>query len=312
MDISIIIATYNRKDFLKDSLSSLFNQNYPKNKYEIIVVDDGSKDGTKKMVQGLKFRGNLHYFYQKNKGQAAAMNLGIKNAKGEIIAFTDDDCVASKDWLVELMKGFKDNHDIAGVGGEIIAFNPQNLIEKYWDIFFFDQKETIEDKKNRPSHLIGANCAYRAEIFQKVGLFDYSLTSQLQDVDFGWRLSWLGYQFLYLPEMIVFHRMPKTFWQFLKKNFIAGCARTEMLAKHQNRLKQNKEHESSIDIVYFIGKDLTKLSSWPERIVDSYDHIPVRYHKEKLMYLLIPFLNVLGYRTLRLGMVYQSLKLRKK
>ena len=89
LTLSVIIPTYNRKDILRESLTSLFNQTLSSEKYEIIVIDDGSIDETGDMVKELipKSPVILKYFRQENKGPASARNLGILNAQGKIILF---------------------------------------------------------------------------------------------------------------------------------------------------------------------------------------------------------------------------------
>ena len=109
IEVSVVIPTYNRKERLKDTLESLFHQTIPKDQYEIIVVDDGSSDGTEELVQVMIKTSpcSLRYFKQKNQGQAAARNLGIKNAVAEIIGFTDDDCIVDAGWIQKAADYFK-------------------------------------------------------------------------------------------------------------------------------------------------------------------------------------------------------------
>ena len=103
--VSVVIPTYNRKDMLKECLESLFNQTYPKERYEIIVVNDGSTDGTEEVLNeyAKKAPCAFKWFTQQNKGPCVARNLGVKNARGEIICFIDDDCVAEKKWIENLI-----------------------------------------------------------------------------------------------------------------------------------------------------------------------------------------------------------------
>jgi len=102
--VSVVIPTYNRVEDLKKCLDSLREQSLKKGEFEIIIVDDGSTDGTAEFGRSLfeKNSEHIHYCYQKNKGPASARNLGVRHAKGEIIAFLDDDCRAKKVWLEEL------------------------------------------------------------------------------------------------------------------------------------------------------------------------------------------------------------------
>ena len=112
--ITIIIPTYNRKVLLKKCINSLINQSYKD--FEIIVVDDGSTDGTKDLIKNYE---QIRYLRQENKGPGNARNLGIKNAGGSIIAFTDDDCIPDKDWLKNALHYF-DDPAVIGVEGKTL------------------------------------------------------------------------------------------------------------------------------------------------------------------------------------------------
>ena len=108
MKVSIILPTYNRKKLLKKCIESLISQNYPKEDFEIIVIDDGSTDGTEQITRKLKRKiPNLIYYKTKHNGQANARNFGLRKAKGSFIAFTDDDCVVEKNWLRKIEDTFK-------------------------------------------------------------------------------------------------------------------------------------------------------------------------------------------------------------
>ena len=221
--VSIIIPAFNEEKMIGQCLQSLLVLNYPKNKYEILVVDNNSTDATAKIIQKYE----VSYLKEKRPAPAAARNLGIKKAKGEIVAFMDADCVADKNWLINLIKGFHPNTKIAGVGGDIRALTPKNLIEKWADVFLFNHKFT------KIPFLITGNCAYKTEVVKKVGLFNPSFRYG-EDVDLSWRIFSLGYQFAYAPKAIVYHQVPKSLGQLLKKYFINGCAQTKLLAKHPN------------------------------------------------------------------------------
>jgi cellulose synthase/poly-beta-1,6-N-acetylglucosamine synthase-like glycosyltransferase len=134
------------------------------------------------------------------------------------------------------------------------------------------------------------------------------------DIDLSWRVHFLGYQFLYLPRAIVFHRMPQTLWQLLKKKFSYGQNYFKVLNKHRETLKQKKNYKSSIRIKGLLMDDLSTLFGWPQKIVGVYRQLPIQNKPAKLNYLLLPFLNSLDYRSFRLGMLYQAfkIKMRKK
>ena len=110
--LSIIIPTYNSASFIGQTIEACLVQDYPKDKIEIIVVDDASTDGTKAVVT----RYPVKYIYQKRGGPAAARNRGYRSAKGEVIFFTDADCVPEKDRLKVMIENLC-KKDIVAVTG---------------------------------------------------------------------------------------------------------------------------------------------------------------------------------------------------
>jgi glycosyltransferase involved in cell wall biosynthesis len=169
MKCSVIIPTYNRMKYLKCALENLFQQDFPD--YEIIVVDDGSSDGTSGYLEQLKKTKNLSVIHQTNRGPAAARNAGIHAAKGEIIALTDDDCVVPRDWIRKLIKVFE-KQDIGFAGG--IAINKIN------GNFYSTMSQEITNHVVRfcgsggksTSFLTSNNIAYRSVVLQKANCFD--------------------------------------------------------------------------------------------------------------------------------------------
>ena len=100
--VSVIIPTYNRKGFLQETLSSLTQQTYPSDRFEVIVVADGSTDGTKE-IEAETFPFTLRYFWQTNQGDAAARNTGAQQSRADILVFLDDDILVDSDYLTYLV-----------------------------------------------------------------------------------------------------------------------------------------------------------------------------------------------------------------
>ena len=124
--ISVIVCTYNGEKRITHLLDSLKKQTY-KN-LEIVIVDDGSSDGTSDIVKKYPFRLIRH---RTNRGLADSRNTGIKSSKGDIIIFTDDDCVADKNWVREIAKCYSKNRDINAAGGRIEPYSLNTYFEKY-------------------------------------------------------------------------------------------------------------------------------------------------------------------------------------
>ena len=133
--ISIIIPTFNRAKILDITLESCVNQSYPKDLFEIIVVDNNSNDDTKKVVENWKDRSevSVKYTFEKKQGAHIARNSAAKLSESEILYFTDDDMIADKDLLINIVKPFDLDYNVAIVGGKVLPkweFDPPEWLLK--------------------------------------------------------------------------------------------------------------------------------------------------------------------------------------
>ena len=202
--VSIVIPTYNRKESLKKTLESLFNQTYPKDNYEIIVCDDyKSTDGTEEMVKELMNVSpcELRYLKVKSnyKGPATVRNAGIENARGEIIGFTDDDCIVSPNWIENAIPFF-DDKTISGVQGCTLPLQPHSKKNK---LFWVRHTNEITE----PGDLRYATCNifYRKEALLEIGGFDPRFTMAREDIDLAWSLLDRGYKIIFSKNPLVYH-----------------------------------------------------------------------------------------------------------
>ncbi len=218
MRISLVIPTHNRKDTLRRCLATAASQDYPD--CEIIVVDDGSADGTGEMVQ--REFPQVHYIRQeRNRGPAAARNQGIEAATGEMIAFTDDDCLLPPDFLSRLADGYRRYPEAAGVGGyleapeELLQTNPFARYEAYVThrIYHAGAEEYLGGFECPAG---GTNSmSYRKAALLEVGGFDESFPYAAgEDADLKWRVVQRGYRLLYVPVKVV-HLQPYIFRSLL-------------------------------------------------------------------------------------------------
>ncbi len=147
--VSIIIPTYNRKDFIIESVESVLNQTF--RDYEIIVVDDGSTDGTERVLQ--PYRNLIKYIYQENKGPAEARNLGIKYSLGKYIAFNDSDDL----WVpksLELRFNFlRDSHELGLVFSDMCLFDEKGIYKESF-LSFHKHFRTIPKIVNTDNRVI--------------------------------------------------------------------------------------------------------------------------------------------------------------
>src|SRR3954470_20755761 len=123
LKISVIICSYNRAKYIIDAIESLYNQTVSKVLYEVIVVDNNSIDNTKKLcLQYISFRPdyNIHYFDEKQQGASFARNTGVTHSKAPLIAFMDDDAIADKNFIENILRFFETHPEADGLGGRII------------------------------------------------------------------------------------------------------------------------------------------------------------------------------------------------
>jgi glycosyltransferase involved in cell wall biosynthesis len=229
--ISIIIPVYNKEKTIRKCLDSLLNQSYSK-EYEIIVVDDGSNDRTKEIVE--KFE-RVKLLKQEHKGPASARNLGAKQAKGEIILFTDADCIADKHWAKEMVKPFE-NPEIVGVQGRYET-KQKELIARFSQLEIEDRYERM--KTFETIDFIGSYSAgYRKGVFLKSGGFDESFPiASGEDPELSFRLS-KEYKMVFNPNAKVYHEHPNTLGKYLKQKFWRAYWRVLLYRKHPRKIRR--------------------------------------------------------------------------
>src|SRR5260221_1811595 len=133
--VSVVVPTYNRVGFLDKCLSPLLAQSYPLDRYEIILVDDGSTDGTAEKAQALTldWNGTFRVINKQNGGPASARNAGFRTSNAEIIAFIDSDCVAGPNWLEELIRALVRSNAV-GIGGPVTGVDLDNWVSRYVEV----------------------------------------------------------------------------------------------------------------------------------------------------------------------------------
>ena len=219
MRFSLIIATYNRRDLLLRCLSAATTLDYPD--YEVIVADDGSTDRSIEMARQ-SFPQVRYLPHAKNTGEPAARNRGLQAATGDIVAFTDDDCVPPRDWM-RRHAGYYADQRIAAVGGPQVCRSP-NFFEKFDTVRYgvkFQRLQTVESIREF-DHLITGNLSVRRTVFERVGTFDEAFLTGC-DSDFIRRVSRAGYWFVRDPQLQVDHLKVYDLGSYLQMRFHRGC-----------------------------------------------------------------------------------------
>ncbi len=220
--ISIVIPAFNGQETISETLKALSAQSTGES-YEVIVVDDGSTDKTAEIVQSFP---DVIYVYQKNRGPAAARNLGFQKARGEIVFFTDADCIPSCHWIQRSLKHIRqDDHAVvAGSygfcgGGNILSRSIQNEIiyrhVKFMPIY--------------PKSFGSYNFCVKRNIFAEVeGFNEQYPRASGEDNDLSYKIYKKGYKIFFAIESVVIHRHEQNLWKYLRDQFRHGFYRVRM------------------------------------------------------------------------------------
>lgn len=203
MKFSVVVPTYNRLALLKQTLESLFQQEYAD--YEIIVVNDGSTDGTDKYLLSLQKTKKIHYIEQQNKGPAASRNAGLRIAQGTYIAFTDDDCRVPSNWLKKFAEVFeRSNVDI--IGGAVRNACESNLFSTVSQEITNHFVNYFGKNGQSSAFLTSNNIAYRATALKGAGGFDERFVKAGgEERALNFKVLQNGGKSLLIPELIVDH-----------------------------------------------------------------------------------------------------------
>ena len=208
--VSIVVPVRNAERTVQDCIASLTQIDYPITRREIIVVDNGSSDASAMIIRALP----VTLITEVRRGPSWARNAGIEASSGEIIAFTDADCVVTRQWLRELVDRFQDDDRPWAVAGEILPFAPQTHAEQYM-ARRQSRWQAAALSAPRP-YMVTANVAFRRQTFDKLGRFDARFPIG-QDQDLSWRFFAAGLRCRYAPNAVVFHRHRRTTWGFFKQ-----------------------------------------------------------------------------------------------
>ena len=295
--ISVVVPVYNEADDIEELILSLLALDYPADRHEIIIIDNGSTDNTLQIIK--KYPVTLLEEREK-RGASAARNKGIRQAKGEIIAFIDADCVATSDWLKKLVVDH-DDLTIGAFAGEVKGCEPvytkvqavynfhrnlspfiyQNLpngerqavlkkrppiypltaLERLWarlGLTNYHQKHSFPPMHTAPT----ANVAYRKAVFEEIGLFDLSLLRG-QDPDLAYRMQLhSNYRFHPAPEAIVYHKHETTFAQVFSHQQLYGLGWVLHIDKYvglNSTVRRQVLLESCLNIIFGIPNFMVML-----------------------------------------------------
>jgi len=253
----VVIPALNSASTISRTLSSVFSNGFSKDLFEVLVIDNGSSDNTVQIASEYPVK----VLHCAKRGIGPPRNLGIKMAKGDIVCFTDSDCVVGKDWLEKIDGFFEQNSHADGVGGPVFPyFRDQNKIQRLTgELFVEDQgypKEICKiDFGSFNGMIFGSNCAYKKEALALAGFFSEPGGSNLELV---WRLARKERNLFFDPSITAWHIFPWNLSGVIKQQFRWGSQLTHM--QRLNGLR--KKNLMDIGLVpYFVGRRLLSLLS---------------------------------------------------
>jgi glycosyltransferase involved in cell wall biosynthesis len=226
--VSVVVCAYNAARTLPECLRSLGEVNYPD--YEVILVDDGSKDNTPEIAADFP---SIQYVRQTNQGLSVARNVGAEHATGEIIAYTDADCVADADWLRCLIQAME-SQQVDAIGGPNITPHSDGWSAQCVAASPGNPSHVMLDD-SRAEHIPGCNMAFRRDALLRLGGFDPQYRQAGDDVDMCWRLLDEGGSIGYAAGGFVWHHRRETVGAYLKQQIGYGKAEALLHFKHPQR-----------------------------------------------------------------------------
>jgi len=242
VEFSVIVPAYNAASTLGECLAALQAQTMPRERYEIIVVDDGSTDATAQVAEA----SGVRVLRQANQGPAVARNLGVQQAQGAIILFTDADCVPDPAWLAEMVAPFA-GAGIAGSKGVYRTRQP-GLVPRFVQVEYQERYDQME--RARTIDFVDTYAAaYRRAVFLQQGGFDTSFpTASVEDQELSFRLAEQGYKMVFVPDALVFHRHPPTLAAYLRRKYKTAYWKALVLRLHPEKAVRDSHTPGSLKV----------------------------------------------------------------
>lgn len=230
--VSVVVPVLNGEATIGDCLGALLRTDYPPERREIVIVDNGSTDRTAEIVTGAPVR----YARESRRGVPYARNRGIEMCQGDIVAFTDADCIPTTGWLRELVAPFE-RDEVGGVAGEILPYPPSTPAERYAARIRHLSPQRYLGRPTFP-FAVTANLGFRRGVFDRVGIFDPDLPRGGESTDFCTRFfRETGLLLEYAPRAALFHRHRATAWQLFKQHWNYGRGHAYLYIKYRDELR---------------------------------------------------------------------------
>ena len=275
MKVSVVIPVYNEEARIRECLNSLFrNTEQP---FEVILADGGSEDRTVEIAR--EFPG-VRVLANPSRTAAAGRNVGIKHARGDVIAFTDGDCIADSGWIAAIRRCFEERPGLDGVRGKITSAPGVNKYERYWNrlawellMQFGDEPHEIRER-NLADALVTANCAYRRRTLVRLKGFSRWFGNNAEDVDLTWRALDAGAVLTYDPRIVIQAHGVTSREGIAKKSFRNGVSSSKLQKRYGGKINYD------VNIYKMLGSNLRAVFSREDaslNVLELFFHLLGKY-----------------------------------
>lgn len=246
ISFSIIVPTYNRPEQLTNCLRAISSLNLPARRFETVVVDDGTESNLKEVFDRFTGRINLRTIKQNNSGPSRARNAGAKVARGDFLAFTDDDCEPDENWLNVLGDSLTKNPDCI-VGGRTLNALDNNIYSTTSQLICDLVYEHLNVNSRDAKFFCTNNMALARQKFCEIGGFDERFKAA-EDRDFCHRWLAKGLKMIYCPQAIVRHGRNLNLCEFMSQHFNYG--RGSFMYREKNEAQNMNNYISALRFNY--------------------------------------------------------------
>lgn len=229
--ITFVIPMYNAERHIENVLEAIFSQDRSA-PMEVIVVNDGSRDGSLEIVKGLKDKMGLKIIDQPNQGAVAATNNGFKAAKHDIVCSIDSDVILRKDWLKKILEEFND----PAVGAVQGYYKTPHGVSFFARMMGYDVEARYDAIKTKyVTQVCTGDTAYRKSALDKVGLFDPQFKYGY-DNDMSYRLQNAGYRLVFIKDALCDHYWKADLKDYIKQQYRSAYGRMQLVRKHTEKI----------------------------------------------------------------------------
>jgi glycosyltransferase involved in cell wall biosynthesis len=262
--VTVAVPVHNGEKTLQNCIVALKRQNIPSDSYEILVVDDGSTDGTVLSVQNFQVK----LISQPHLGAGAARNAAIREAKGLWLAFTDADCIPSRTWLSRLLLAVENkNIRVLGAAGQLIGIGSRTAPARYFDLSDSFNVEKHLSHPVYPYALLGNVMYFRQALLDVGGIdqrYDHYFGPDLHDR----LLQTYGGEFYYVPHAVVFHRNPSTWRSFFIQQYRYGVGYAQFMIHHRDQIPWTFSNEfNAWERVFSCGLSALKIGHGDDNLL---------------------------------------------